>query len=458
VAEVRVALRQVRRAHSDRTLGELLTDVYLVGFIAILYGGGGAVAIRRHLASPLTGPPGDAAVRAWLAVALLLVLTALAWHGLRAVGPLVTTPAVQSWVLATPVDRAGWLRVPLIFLLAGSTVAGAALGLLAAWAGGANEWWAVVAGAGAGVALAAAAVTTQASPPRAAERRLAAGLLAAGLALLTAVVVARYQRTALVVPGVPGWALAAAAAGAAVWLTPRARMALVHLDRAALGGGAQLAEAAVTAAVMLDPSLLSGILTTRRWRLAGTVHSRRLWRGPRWWVLLQADVVRQLRRRADVLAYAALVLTPYAVSVFAPVATGPARIVAGYLAVDRLAGGLRAVARTPGLRRMLGGSDSELRLIHLVVPAVGLVLWWAATSWAGPAPGPTLTVVLILGLLGAVYRTATRPPMSYDSDISDSPMGPVPTSLIRKVLRGPDVVALLVLVDLLVSSISARTP
>jgi len=107
---------------------------------------------------------------------------------------------------------------------------------------------------------------------------------------------------------------------------------------------------------------------------------------------------------------------------------------------------------------MLGGSDSELRLIHLVVPAVGLVLWWAATSWAGPAPGPTLTVVLILGLLGAVYRTATRPPMSYDSDISDSPMGPVPTSLIRKVLRGPDVVALLVLVDLLVSSIAARTP
>ena len=192
MAEVRVALRQVRRAHSDRTLGELLTDVYLVGFIAILYGGGGAVAIRRHLASPLTGPPGDAAVRAWLAVALLLVLTALAWHGLRAVGPLVTTPAVQSWVLATPVDRAGWLRVPLIFLLAGSTVAGAALGLLAAWAGGANEWWGVAAGAGAGVALAAAAVTSQASPPRAAERRLAAGLLAAGLAARSAV--SRWRR------------------------------------------------------------------------------------------------------------------------------------------------------------------------------------------------------------------------------------------------------------------------
>jgi len=64
---------------------------------------------------------------------------------------------------------------------------------------------------------------------------------------------------------------------------------------------------------------------------------------------------------------------------------------------------------------------------------------------------------MIIGALAATSadETATRPPMSYDSDISDSPMGPVPTSLIRKVLRGPDVVALLVLVDLLVSSIQA---
>jgi hypothetical protein len=247
----------------------------------------------------------------------------------------------------------------------------------------------------------------------------------------------------------------------------RGRAVLGELDRAALGGGAQLAGAAVTAAVMLDPSLLSGILSTRRWREAGKVHSRRLSRGPmagaarklasaRWWVLLQADVLRQWRRRADVLAYAALMLTPYAVSVFAPIATGPSRLVAAYLAVDRLAGGLRAVARTPGLRRMLGGSDASLRMIHLVVPAFGLALWWAATAWAGPASGPVLTAVLTVGVLGAVYRTATRPPMSYDTDIADSPFGPVPTSLIRKVLRGPDVIALLILIDLLVSSIRPR--
>jgi hypothetical protein len=41
--------------------------------------------------------------------------------------------------------------------------------------------------------------------------------------------------------------------------------------------------------------------------------------------------------------------------------------------------------------------------------------------------------------------------MSYDVDLADSPLGPIPTSLLRKVVRGPDVVAILVLVDLFAS-------
>ena len=65
----------------------------------------------------------------------LIVLTALVWRGLRMVGPLVTTPAVQSWVLATPIDRAGWLRPPFVSLLVFAGLFGAGVGLLAGWAG-----------------------------------------------------------------------------------------------------------------------------------------------------------------------------------------------------------------------------------------------------------------------------------------------------------------------------------
>jgi hypothetical protein len=459
-ADVRVALRQVRRSHSDRTLGDLLTDVYLFAFVAVLYGGGASVPIRRHLAQPLAGPAGSASVRAWLVLGLLIVVTALVWRGLRMVGPLVTTPAAQSWVLATPIDRAGWLRLPFGALLVAAGLFGAGVGTLAGWAGLAGgrfgELWSVLIGSALGVLVAAAAVDEQ-QPARSSGSAFARTgstvVIGIGLALVAVVVVFRRAGWSLADPRIglaAGWLLLAL--GGAGWAVRRAGRALARLDRASLGGGAQLAGAAVTAAVMLDPSLLSGIITARRWRQAGVVHSRRLRPGPRWWVLLQADLVRQVRRRSDVLAFAALALTPYAIAVFVPAATGSVRIVAGYLAVDRLAGGLRTVARSAPLRRILGGSDRELRYVHLVVPGVGLLLWWLATAWAGPAPLPAVETLLLVGILGAVYRTATRPPMAYDVDIADSPLGPVPTTLLRRLVRGPDLVAVLVLLELFTST------
>src|SRR5215475_2127578 len=93
VRDVRTRLRRVRRTHSDRTLGELLTDVYLIGFLVVLYGGSAAVSLERHLARPFTGPVGLESTRAWLLVALLVTATAIAWRGLRSLGPLLTTPA-----------------------------------------------------------------------------------------------------------------------------------------------------------------------------------------------------------------------------------------------------------------------------------------------------------------------------------------------------------------------------
>jgi hypothetical protein len=432
-------------------MGDLLTDVYMLAFVGLLYGGGAAESIRRHLALPATGAAQGMALRGWLVLALLATAGALVWRALRAVGPLVTTPAAQSWVLATPIDRAGWLRLPYVALLVLSGLLGAGVGVLAAWAGNVLAiGWSGLAGAGAGVALAAGAVAVQ-PHPRHATRRASAAALALGLGIALFVVVAGRLGVRMAAPAAPAVVVAPASIVAAAYAVRQARRALPRLNRAALGGGAQLTGAAVTAVIMLDPSMLSGILTARRWRQAATVHSRHLRAGPRWWVLLQADLLRQVRRRADVLTYAALALVPYAVAVFAPLATGGARIVAAYLAVERLAGGLRTVARTPALRRLLGGSDRELRLVHLVIPALGLAPWWLATGWAGATAPPGLTAVLVAGVIAAVYRTATRPPMSYEAGLADSPFGPIPTTLLRRLVRGPDLVAVLVLIDLFVS-------
>ncbi len=136
-------------------------------------------------------------------------------------------------------------------------------------------------------------------------------------------------------------------------------------------------------------------------------------------------------------------------AVFSPGAIGPARIIAGYLAAERLAAGLRLVSRSSSLRRELGGTNASLKLVHLAVPTIGLIGWWFATVAAGALPSNQVVLtILIVGTVGAVYRTATRPPMSYDTGTANTPMGPVPTTLLRRLLRGPDVVAILVLIDL----------
>ena len=458
VAQLRQRLRKVRRTHSDRTLGDLLTDVYLVAFLVVLYGGSTAFSLRRHLAQPFGGPRGLEQTRAWLIVAVLVVVVTLAWRGLRALGPMITTPAALSWCLSTPIDRAQWLRTPLVWLLAFAAVVGAAVGALANWAGlsgtgiGLTTLWAAIAGAGGGVALAGAAVVSQSrtradrSPGPHPPVRCRAGPRSGP------------GRRRGGHPGRPGTRRAARDSGvvwaviAVVLATVGVRYALRalhHIDRAALSGGAQLGAAAVTAAVMLDPAMLSGLIEARRWRRPGKVHSRRWRPGGRDWVLMQADLVRQARRPANLFVWAALLLAPYAVGVFSEAAVSATRIIAAYVATERLAAGLRWVSRTPALRRSFGGSDWELKRAHLAVPALGLAIWWTLSEWAMPTVTPSLLVaVLVAGVLGAVYRTATRPPMSYDAGLADTPLGPVPTLLLRRLLRGPDLVAVLVLIDL----------
>lgn len=454
VRDVRSRLRRVRRTHSDRTLGELLGDVYMFALLAVLYGGSSAVSIRRHLGRPLEAPAGTGATRAWLMLALLVAVTVLAWRGLRVLGPLLTTPAAQAWCVATPIDRAGWLRTPMAWLLVTAAAAGAAVAVLAAWAGLSTAFgWVAVAGAGSGVALGSMAIVAQSGPnSRVDSRRAWSAALLGSVLLVAAAVASRAADVSVTPPKVPALLLAALGVVAAVSSVRMALGALPAVDRSTLAGGAQIAGAAMSAATMLDPTLISELIAARRWRRIGRVHSRHWLRGGRRWVLLQADLRRQWRRRADLLTWAALLLAPYATAVFAPAAVGSVRIVAAYLGADRLAGGLRTVCRSPALRRSLGGTDAALRRIHLVVPAAGLAIWWLSSVPAGGAP-TTLAVTLILtaGVLAAVYRTATRKPMSYDGGLADSPFGPIPTNLLRQTVRGPDLVAVMVLVGLFTS-------
>jgi ABC-type Fe3+/spermidine/putrescine transport system ATPase subunit len=279
--------------------------------------------------------------------------------------------------------------------------------------------------------------------------RWRSAILVGSVVLVAAAVVLGSRRPELAPPRVPVTMVAVVGLAVAGRSLVRARRALSRVDRTTLAGGAQIARAAMSAAIMLGPSFISEIIAARRWRAVGRVYSRHWRPAARSVVLLQADLRRQWRRRPDLFAWAALALAPYCVAAFAPGAVASARIVAAYIAVDRLAGGLRTVSRSPALRRSLGGSDRALRWIHLVVPAAGLAVWWAGTLPAGAVHEPAVNAVLTVGVLAAVYRTATRKPILYDGGLAHTPIGPIPVTLLRQILRGPDLVAILVLVGLI---------
>jgi hypothetical protein len=240
-------------------------------------------------------------------------------------------------------------------------------------------------------------------------------------------------------------AIAAAGPALAVMVTTFAVHVLPRVDRATLTTGAQFATAAVTAAVWMDPSMLAGVLENRRWRGIGRVRSRRFLPGPWWWALLQAEVRRLYRHPTAIVTWVALVLVQYALALALPEVAAPAHVFGAYLAANRLAGGLRALSRSPGLRRALSGSDTGLRLVHLVVPAVGAALWWLVTAPVGGARLGGVEVLLVAGVVAAVYRAATRPPMAYGGAVVETPFGLIPVDLLRQLTRGLDVVAVLVI-------------
>ncbi len=453
---LRTLIRQKRRGHRQRSFWETFNDLYTLAWVFVVYGGVLVAGVRRHLTS--VAPQASAEAR-WIMVAALFAGAGLVWQALRTVGPLLATPAEQAWALSAPVDRRAWLKPRFAALVAALGLGSAVVALATAVAlRGGSLAWAALAGLAVGTALAAASVAAQ--DPDATHRWWARApawvLLGGGMLTTGAVVAAHYAGWALGLPRSSGVLLLTVLAVplAAIALRAATR-ALGRLDRFTLGAGAQVASATVTAAVGLDPSLLSGVLEVRRWRRVGQVRSRHLGGGPfgptlsRTWVLLRTELIRQTRRPAALALFAALALAQYAVAVAVPSAAPVTRLILAYLAAGRLSSGLRALAGSPGLRRAIGGAEWELRAAHLVVPTLGVALWWLLTWPTSGAPLGRSALLWMASVVAAAYRSATRPPMSYESAALETPFGQLPFDLIRQMVRGPDLLGMAIVVRML---------
>lgn len=447
--------RRARRGHHHRSGRDVFTDLYTLLWFVLIYGGALYSEVNRHLETP--GALEGAMERHWLGVAALLAGAGLAWQGLRTLGPIMASPAEQYWALSAPLSRGRWLTPRFVTVV----VAGAAVGSLAAAAvvflgiRGGGTGTAALAGAAFGLAIPAVATVAQGAPT---ERRwpsgLGWGLMAVGAGLSAAVIAVHYAGGPL--PGPPDAAVAllwlgGPLAAAALWTGVRT---LPGLDRARLGGGAQVAAAVVTSAVWLDPTVLGRVLEIRKWRRVGWVRRRRIRGGvpgipDRVVGLLKAEWIRTTRRPGALAVFGGLALGQYAVAVTAPPLTGVARILLAYLAANRLMAGLRTVARADGLRRALGGSEAVLRGSHVVVPALATTLWWLATEPAGAGGPPELGLLLVIGVVAAAYRAAARGPIRHGGAVFDIGLGLLPVDLILQLVRGPDLLGVVILVQVI---------
>jgi hypothetical protein len=128
--------------------------------------------------------------------------------------------------------------------------------------------------------------------------------------------------------------------------------------------------------------------------------------------------------------------------------TLPGAVLAGlgaYVALTPFGAGLGELWRNPGRRRWLGSSNRELVLAHGVVLAVAGSLWAGVlavvTLAGGTSLGPGTWLAVPLAVL-SILRTVTRTAVDYaNPGFVDTPMGPMPANLTRQLFRGPDLLA-----------------
>ena len=98
-------VRRARRRHRWRSLGETLSNLYMLLWLVGVYGVGLLPALREPLRTVRTLPAAAASARYWIVVAVLLAGARPALPAARAMGPPLAPPAAHTRGPGTPIDR-----------------------------------------------------------------------------------------------------------------------------------------------------------------------------------------------------------------------------------------------------------------------------------------------------------------------------------------------------------------
>lgn len=434
-------LAQARRA--GRVRREPTDRVTLLVAIFVLAG----LPVQLLVGVILRGPPepmSTAPPALWVGAGLLFAV--IGFSVLTAIGPVRAGPSEYAWVLSGILDRRSELAPRWARLLVTTGVSGAVIGVTGLGIGGAPASVVVsgaVLGAAAGIAIAAAATGLQGCPTGVRQRTHATVVIGGGLCLAaTAVLTA--LRLLFAIPEIFMPIGAVVASVLAVVATGWSWRTVSALDRAALTEGNALAGATSAAVLFLEPGLVGDLLADRR--LSGLrIRRSRSFPAGRVRALLTAETVRTKRNRRAIGLFLCALLVPYAAGLIAPATWLPVvAFLCAVAAVSPLAAGFRRISQSASLRRMIGGSDRTLHIVHLVLPAVAAVLFTLAAAPAMPSNRWLALALTPFGVLSNLWlRSRDRPPVT-DNRIADVGFGPVPIDLVWSYLR--EIIPLLVVV------------
>lgn len=448
-ASIRRRIRRWRREKQSVELGDQLAVWSLPIFVAtgliwwLISRESGALAAFDFM------PGGAGKIEIEFGFGITLIAFAVLMKAVAALGPIAIDPMNRHWLFSSPVSR-GALLAPRFAM---TTAAGAIAGLLLVrvstlvtvisvpwW------WWCGLVGATLGAGVVGFGVVRQLD-------RRADSLYRA--AILTVVVVGTVccASSFAPTPSMPSPVMLILVSGAilvsGIGVALGAR-SLHRLNFVALSTGSDLATALSVSMIMIDTSVLSAIVTSRKWRLIGAVRSRRFrWGGLK--ALIEADTWRVRRDHGSVRLLVLLGALPYAIGPIVGPVTLPAVVLLSAVAVaSRFGGGLRDVNASSAFRALLGGSDVGIRLAHLVVPAAAVsIVFVACLPILWHTSVLAVAVIPVVALL-ALYRSTSRPPLDYGGLILETPVGQIPVDILRQLLRGPLVVAAAIAMQLVV--------
>lgn len=445
-AELRRELAAMRVDVQSRR--EVAENWYITGFGVVLvasmvYAQFGAAFAVDACATAICR---DSTARSWVAVAGTLFALGAGLRAVRVAGPVGADPARLTWLHSTPVDRRGLLGPGFGWQCGLAGAAGAAAGILILLVQGGDDGIALTtlamvatAGAACGLTCGAVATRAQTSPHLATQlNRVEIGMVT--LAGLVGVGAVTGIMPVLQLPSIAGLVLTVMALLAAVVMVPVAVTALRAIPSRELRRGGEVQGTAVTASLMMDPSVVATLAQGRRHATSGRYPSRvstcRPSRRGGWQALVAMEAWRLRRRPLLVAAVLAGALPAGLTMVFAGEMWGHlVAAVVAMLAGRALAGGVAAWCQSSGLRRLIP-LNAWVTRGALVIPAVTVLTGWAVlVVVVGHLPWWAMTNLVCAGL--AALLRAAEPVVPADFTLlMTTPAGALPIGLVRQVADG----------------------